>query len=118
MPLRKERPSLPRHPDSLYLTFSDVKGTLVGFWSPTFAGSFSVPGYHFHFISDDRKMGGHVLDCEAEHMTIRTCSMPEVHVSLPETKEFLQADLTRDPQQGPRKRGTQSFELVTAFDKR
>lgn len=77
--------------------FSDVKGTLVGFWSPTFAGSFSVPGYHFHFISDDRKIGGHVLDCEAEHMTIRTCSMPEVHVSLPETKEFLQADLTRDP---------------------
>jgi acetolactate decarboxylase len=82
--------------ESLF-TVSDVKGTLVGIWSPTFAGSFSVPGYHFHFIADDRKMGGHVLDCEAEHTTIRACSMTEMHVALPETEEFLQADLTRDP---------------------
>jgi acetolactate decarboxylase len=78
-------------------TFSDIKGTLIGLWAPTLAGSFSVPGYHFHFISDDRTLGGHVLECEAEHTTIRTCSMTKMHVSLPETKEFLQADLTRDP---------------------
>jgi acetolactate decarboxylase len=78
-------------------TFKDQKGTLVGLWSPGFAGSFSVPGYHFHFLSADRKRGGHVLECKAVDVTITGCAMHEMHVSLPETTEFLKADLSRDP---------------------
>jgi acetolactate decarboxylase len=78
--------------------FENLKGTLVGLWSPGFAGSFSVPGYHFHFLSTDRQRGGHVLECKALDVTVRGCAMNEMHVSLPETEEFLKADLTRDPQ--------------------
>ena len=78
--------------------FESVTGTLVGIWSPGFAGSFSVPGYHFHFLSTDRRRGGHVLECKAVDVTVRGCTMSEMHVSLPETEEFLKADLTRDPQ--------------------
>jgi acetolactate decarboxylase len=78
-------------------TFRDQKGTLVGLWSPGFAGSFSVPGYHFHFLSADRKKGGHVLECRADDVTIGGCAMHEMHVSLPETAEFLKADLSHDP---------------------
>jgi acetolactate decarboxylase len=78
-------------------TFEDQEGALVGLWSPGFAGSFSVPGYHFHFLSADRKRGGHVLECSAVDVKIGGCAMHEMHVSLPETAEFLQADLSRDP---------------------
>jgi acetolactate decarboxylase len=78
-------------------TFKDQEGTFVGLWSPGFAGSFSVPGYHFHFLSADRKRGGHVLECRADDVTIGGCAMHEMHVSLPETAEFLKADLSRDP---------------------
>ncbi len=78
--------------------FENVDGTLVGLWSPRFAGSFTVPGYHFHFLSGDRQRGGHVLGCEALEVTIGGCAVNEMHVSLPETEEFLKADLTRDPQ--------------------
>ena len=78
--------------------FESVTGTLVGLWSPGFAGSFSVPGYHFHFLSADRQRGGHVLECNATDVSVRGCAMNEMHVSLPETEEFLKADLTRDPQ--------------------
>lgn len=77
--------------------FKDVDGTLVGFWSPEFAGSFSVPGYHFHFLAADRQRGGHVLECKAREISVSGCAMNEMHVSLPETEEFLKADLTRDP---------------------
>ena len=77
--------------------FQEQEGTLVGLWSPGFAGSFSVPGYHFHFLSTDRKRGGHVLECRANDVTIAGCAMHEMHVSLPETAEFLKADLSRDP---------------------
>jgi acetolactate decarboxylase len=76
--------------------FEDVRGTLVGLWSPAFAASFSVPGYHFHFLSEDRQHGGHVLDCRASDFEIDTCTITEMHVSLPETAQFLAADLSRD----------------------
>lgn len=79
------------------LTFQKIAGTIVGLYSPFYASSFSVPGYHFHFISDDRTRGGHVLDCAASHASIRACSITDFHVALPETAEFLQADLSRDP---------------------
>jgi acetolactate decarboxylase len=78
--------------------FKELKGTLVGLWAPAFAASFSVPGYHFHFLSADREKGGHVLECDAIDIKIEGCAMSEMHVSLPETAEFLKADLTRDPQ--------------------
>ena len=77
--------------------FEHLRGTLIGLWSPDFAASFSVPGYHFHFLSEDRQKGGHVLGCRASDAEIEGCSINEMHVSLPETEEFLQADLTRDP---------------------
>jgi acetolactate decarboxylase len=79
--------------------FKELKGTLVGLWSPRFAGSFSVPGYHFHFLSADRQRGGHVLECKALDVSVGGCAINEMHVSLPETEEFLKADLTRDSQQ-------------------
>jgi acetolactate decarboxylase len=78
--------------------FEKLSGTLVGLWSPAFAASFSVPGYHFHFLSKDRQSGGHVLDCRASEIEIDGCAMNEMHVSLPETEDFLKADLTRDVQ--------------------
>jgi acetolactate decarboxylase len=77
--------------------FENLNGTLVGLWSPGFAASFAVPGYHFHFLSADRQKGGHVLECEASGGAVGVCAMNEMHVSLPETEEFLKADLTRDP---------------------
>ena len=42
--------------------FENIKGSLVGFWCPETVGSINVPGYHLHFISDDRTMGGHLLN--------------------------------------------------------
>jgi acetolactate decarboxylase len=40
---------------------ADIDGTLVGLWSPGFH-AFSVCGYHFHFLSRDRRHGGYRLD--------------------------------------------------------
>src|SRR3954452_22426309 len=38
----------------------DVRGTLVGFWSPGYLQTILVPSYHLHFLSDDRRSGGHL----------------------------------------------------------
>lgn len=34
--------------------FTDVEGTIVGFFSPPYADGINVPGYHLHFLTDDK----------------------------------------------------------------
>jgi len=77
--------------------FQNVEGTLVCLWSPRYSSSFSVPGYHFHFISKDRTKGGHVLDCSAQQLRAHIQIVSEYDVRLPEAGSFLTADLSRDP---------------------
>lgn len=51
--------------------YTDIKGTMVGIYSPAQAGSLSSPGFHFHFLSADAGKGGHVLDWNAPPMTVQ-----------------------------------------------
>lgn len=40
----------------------DVEGTMLGYFSPVMFNGAAVAGFHEHFLSDDRTIGGHVLD--------------------------------------------------------
>lgn len=40
----------------------DVKGTMLGYFSPVMFHGAAVAGFHEHFLSDDHTFGGHVLD--------------------------------------------------------
>jgi acetolactate decarboxylase len=61
----------------------DVSGTLVGFRFPDYASGLEVAGYHLHFITDDRRRGGHVLDHRARAGRLRIDTSSELHVELP-----------------------------------
>lgn len=74
----------------------DIEGTLIGFWAPEYSRAVSVPGYHFHFLSADRTMGGHVLDVRSGPHLVQLQTESDVHLAMPETAEFLAADLTGD----------------------
>lgn len=73
-----------------------VKGTLVGFWSPAFAQGINVPGFHLHFISQDRTFGGHLLDCRLISGTASLDETASILLVLPTDKAFQQADLAKD----------------------
>lgn len=73
-----------------------VCGTLVGFWSPPFSGAVSIAGYHLHFISDDHELGGHVLGLAASDLKVEIHRINDLHLAIPETKEFLDAELRVD----------------------
>ena len=75
---------------------SDIAGDMVGFWSPMYASAVSVPGYHFHFISSDRTLAGHVLAVENADVAIELQIETEFQVAFPETEEFLNAHLDGD----------------------
>lgn len=78
-------------------TFQDCQGTLMGFWSPSYARTFNIPGYHLHLLSADHQHGGHVLGIEATHLTVQVMNVQNVVMALPESPAFLSADLSGDP---------------------
>lgn len=80
-------------------TFKNCHGTLMGFWSPTYARTFNIPGYHLHFLSADHQHGGHVLGIEASNVEVQTMNLDNLVMALPESPAFLAADLTGDPTQ-------------------
>lgn len=75
--------------------FEEADGTLVGIWSPGFASAFNMPGYHFHFLSDDRQRGGHLLNCAAGPLRLRMQALTDFHLALPESESFLRGDLRK-----------------------
>ena len=75
----------------------EVHGTLVGFRSPAYVKGINVPGYHLHFLSDDRKQGGHVLSFELADGTLSLANYDRFLMLLPgENSSFGQLDLGRD----------------------
>jgi acetolactate decarboxylase len=74
-------------------TFTDVEGTLAGFRTPHFAQGIGVAGLHLHFIRKDRKAGGHALDFSLESGALSLEQVTGLHVELPSTRQFEEADL-------------------------
>ena len=61
----------------------NVTGTLVGFWYPESMRHVNVPGYHFHFITDDRSAGGHVLNLSITSGEAAMQELATVEIALP-----------------------------------
>jgi acetolactate decarboxylase len=77
--------------------FRDIAGTIVGFWTPEYARTVNIAGWHLHFLSEDRSGGGHVLAIEGIALRAQVQHLDDFRMAIPESPEFLKADLTRDP---------------------
>ena len=77
----------------------NVSGTVLGFRCPPFAAGVNVPGYHLHFISQDRARGGHILAFELVTGTAQVDVLDRFVMQLPATEDFATVDLSRDRQQ-------------------
>jgi acetolactate decarboxylase len=75
----------------------DVSGTLVGFRFPEYSGAIEVSGFHLHFISDDRRRGGHVLDSRTLAGTARLDPSTDLHVELPPGVDLSEPHLDLNP---------------------
>lgn len=62
----------------------DAQGSIVGFRFPDYAQGIDVAGYHLHFISDDRTVGGHVIDATLHTGSLRVDGAHELHLEVPE----------------------------------
>jgi len=79
--------------------FTNVTGSVVGIWAPDFARGMNVPGYHMHFITEDRKAGGHILEIQVSDATAQVEVTPGFAMQLPSSGDFYDVDLSGDLQE-------------------
>ena len=76
--------------------FRNARGTLVGFRMPDYMEGVNVPGYHFHFLTEDGKAGGHVLEANLNKGQIEIDYLSDFRMELPRTEDFYRLDLSKD----------------------
>jgi acetolactate decarboxylase len=79
--------------DQAVFEYYDIEGTVVGFWCPDYAKGVNVPGYHFHFISKDGTVGGHILDCTLGETIAGIDCTSRFFMALPGGGDFFETDL-------------------------
>ena len=79
--------------------FQAIEGVMLGFRLPDYMDVVNAPGYHFHFVTADRKSGGHVLECEVQGVTAEIDYTDEWHTVLPGDDAFYQVEMSNDEYQ-------------------
>lgn len=83
--------------DASKKTFTNMKGSIVGIFTPHVWEGISVAGQHMHFIDENRLAGGHILDFQAKDAIIQEATSSNIQVELPKTgSAFDEVDLDAD----------------------
>ena len=80
------------------IRLENTTGPIVGFYLPPFMKGVNMPGYHLHYISSDRKNGGHVLDFTAPGTPVLVIidQTLDFSMSAPKTGHFAEMNFTGD----------------------
>lgn len=82
--------------DQREFNYDNAKGTVVGLYCPDYMGGLNTPGWHFHFISDDKAKGGHILDLSFKSAEAQLDKTPEFDMTLSDTDTFQEMELSKD----------------------
>ena len=77
-------------------TEKNIKGTLVGLYCPSYMGELNSVGWHFHFLSDDKKKGGHILELSLKSATAYLDQTDKFTMILHDDKKFHDLNLAKD----------------------
>ena len=91
-------------------TFQNISGTLVGLYCPAFMSSLNSTGWHFHFVSDDKKVGGHVLGLHLESGEAQFDKTDAFDMVLPKTDKFNALNFDKDLKEDIRKAEQDSYQ--------
>ncbi len=73
----------------------NLRGTMVGFRCPDYSLGINVPGYHLHFIDENRQFGGHVMSFSSDFSTLEIDHTLNLRMEIP--KGYILAERSRNP---------------------
>ena len=85
------------------ITPQNISGTIVGLYCPDFMSSLNSTGWHFHFISADKKIGGHVLELNLKSGEAQLDKTDGFKLDLPKKKNFHALNFKQDMKEDIRK---------------
>lgn len=89
--------------DQREFNYKDIKGTVVALYCPDYMDGLNTPGWHFHFVSDDRKKGGHILELAFDNAKAEFDKTSGFEMKLSDNKTFQKLELAKDVSQAIKK---------------
>jgi len=79
--------------DALSLTqkdffFEKLRGSLVCIYYPDYMDGINAAGWHFHFVSEDKRFGGHVFELQLKEGSVWLDKISEIDIRLPMDAAF------------------------------
>jgi acetolactate decarboxylase len=78
-----------------FFTFSNTGGVLAGYKLPPYLNGVSIADYHFHFLSDDKTMGGHMTEFAGKSLKVKIAELHTFEMRLPQTEAYRQFDFKK-----------------------
>ncbi len=78
--------------------FKNIRGSLVGVYFPDYMDGINMPGWHLHFLSEDRTKGGHVFDVSVRTGVALVDKISRMELDLPREAAFDTYTLKQDLQ--------------------
>lgn len=69
-------------------SFNNVDGTIVALYYPDYMDGINAPGWHFHFVSNDKTMGGHVFELALDNAKVLIDKISSIEIKLPSEPSF------------------------------
>lgn len=79
-----------------FFEFNSCKGDLIGYRLPVFMDNTNISGYHFHYLSEQKDAGGHIIELKAEDITIEIDTLDSYTVKVPATSDFEHFDFKKN----------------------
>ncbi len=79
--------------------FENIRGSLVGVYYPDYMDGINMPGWHLHFLSEDRSKGGHVFDVCMREGAVKVDKISNICINLPKEAAFDTYSLKQDMQE-------------------
>ncbi len=68
----------------------------MALYCPDYMDGLNTPGWHFHFISDDKTKGGHILELAFDQAQAEFDVTPGFGMCLSNNGEFQEMELEKD----------------------
>lgn len=82
--------------DQREFSYENLNGTVVALYCPDYMDGLNSPGWHLHFVSENRKLGGHVLSLAVKDSTLELDIISEFAMIVPARESFNEKNLATD----------------------